>query len=103
MADPELSPPIACSLDADELDPRLDEWRALLAQAEITNLEPAGARLRFERDADVTTIASLLDAEQRCCRFLTFTLTVTDHSVVVDIAAPPEARDAVSGLLAAAR
>jgi MerR family copper efflux transcriptional regulator len=103
LADPELSPPIACSLDADELDARLDEWRALLPQAEITNLEPAGARLRFDRDADVATIASLLDAEQRCCRFLTFTLTVTDHSVVVDVAAPPEAREAVSDLLAAAR
>jgi MerR family transcriptional regulator, copper efflux regulator len=90
--------PIACSLDADETDARLDEWRRVLA--EVTDREPVdgGVRVRFGPAADAGTIAALAAAEHECCRFLTFTLHVDDQ-LALDVLSPPDGRPIVDALI----
>lgn len=87
--------PIACSLDDDALRARRDgllaavRGRALDARA----LED-GVLLGFEpQDGLLAELASLIDAERRCCPFLRFTLTVEPAGgrVSLRVAAPAQA------------
>jgi hypothetical protein len=95
-------PVIACTLAAHELGGRLAEWEATVADA--TRREPidAGARLTFERDVDVAEIAALVAAEQACCQFFTFTLTVTSDTVALDVTGPAEAQPVIDALIGVA-
>jgi DNA-binding transcriptional MerR regulator len=97
----DAQPPIACSLDSEGLTRQVGEWQQLLGMAERGETTPDGARFHFSRDIDVAAIAALVDAEQRCCRFFTFALNVTDVSVVLDITAPAEAQTILHELFGA--
>ena len=84
--------PIACTLSADRVDGRVGEWRALVALAEQRERTTEGVRLTLPRSANLQFVVGLLEAEQRCCRFFTFTLTITNVCVVVEISVPADAR-----------
>jgi DNA-binding transcriptional MerR regulator len=83
--------PIACTLPSEAMGERTREWRRLLDAATTIEHAPRRVRVRFDRDVELGPIVTLTDAEQRCCRFFTFTLTIGDDSVTLDIEAPPEA------------
>lgn len=70
--------PIACTLDPGALETRRQDLIPGLARRAAERLELAdGYRFRFEpADGVVAQIASVIDAERRCCRFLTFRVTV---------------------------
>ncbi|WP_110473013.1 MerR family transcriptional regulator [Williamsia limnetica] len=93
-ADP---PAIACSLDREELGERTMQWQQILTHARSrTDLEDTetgvGVQLTFDNDAVmVSQLAYLIAAEQQCCSFYAFTLTVADGTVVVQVRAPRDA------------
>jgi DNA-binding transcriptional MerR regulator len=93
--------PVACTLSADQLSDRLVEWQSTIAGAtdrvEVTD----GTRLRFDRGVDVGALAALIAAEQDCCRFFTFTLTVGIDEVTLDVTAPADARPMIDTLVGA--
>jgi DNA-binding transcriptional MerR regulator len=92
IADPAVDvPPIACTLGPDEAEGRVAEWNAVVARATDRTATAGGMRLRFPRTVDVAELARLAAAEQGCCRFFTFSITVADDAVVLDIAAPADA------------
>lgn len=70
---------------------RLDEWHALLKEVSREPI-PGGVRLRFPPPAPLAEIARLAGAEQACCAFLTFTITVDVQGVTVDVTAPADGR-----------
>jgi hypothetical protein len=84
--------PIACSLAAEAMPGRLEEWQATLDQALERRTTTTGVVMRFPRDVDtVTALASLSAREVDCCAFFTFALTIADDGAHLAIDAPAEA------------
>jgi DNA-binding transcriptional MerR regulator len=108
-------PPVTCTLDAAGMGDRLAEWAALLdpevaagpdgaaspAGVVARSAVDGGVRLVFGPGADVAAIARLAAAEQGCCRFFRFTLTIDDSGVALEARAPAGAGDLVTALFGA--
>ena len=95
------APAIACTLSAHEVGDRLAEWEAVVADAVGRQAIEGGTRLRFGRDVDIAGIAALVAAEQDCCRFFTFTLTIASDRVELDVVGPADAQLEVDALIGA--
>lgn len=95
--------PIACTLSAGDVAERLADWQALLDGAENHDPIDGGVRIRLPRDVDIASVATLIDAEQQCCRFFSFALAVTDVAVSLDITAPADAQAVLDELIGALR
>jgi DNA-binding transcriptional MerR regulator len=80
--------PIACTLGAREMHVRVADWQEALRQA--TEREPiaGGVRIRFPRHTPIERLATLIEAEQACCRFFSFSLTVATDHVALDVTGP---------------
>jgi MerR family transcriptional regulator, copper efflux regulator len=94
--------PVMCTLDASVVPGRLARWRAIADRARSrTELAPGVHRLELgELDGrDLGELVALVAAEQRCCSFLAFTITVDARGVGVEVKAPAEAADIVGKLL----
>lgn len=89
---------VACSLGADDLATRLDEWHAVLAGVTARQALDDGLRLRFAPGSDVTEIARLAAAEQGCCRFFDFAVVIDGHGIALDVHAPADARPVLTAL-----
>ena len=70
--------PIACSLTPEAVRARkADLLPGLFQRADSTEALPNGVRLRFTASAEtLQAIASTIEAERQCCRFLRFDLTI---------------------------
>src|SRR5881275_3152676 len=66
--------PIACTLDPAQLASRRDTLLpGVIARAESTEFVPNGARWRFRPSSELMlALATMIDAERRCCPFLRF-------------------------------
>ena len=91
--------PIACTLAPNKVDGRIGQWRALVDRATGVQSVDSGARLSFNRSVELAPIAELLAAEQDCCRFFTFRLTITATNVLVDITGPASAEPLIAVLI----
>lgn len=91
--------PVACSLDPAGYRDRAADWRRLLAGAERTHLSGGGmlVRLPAERAAG---LAALAVAEQECCPFFTFRITLAGTYVELEAHAPGSAESLVAALFA---
>ncbi|HEX4905904.1 MAG TPA: MerR family transcriptional regulator, partial [Acidimicrobiales bacterium] len=69
---------IACTLGADEMDQRIDDWRSLLDGVDRVPI-PGGLRLSFPAPAPLPALVRLVEAEQGCCSFFSFAITVDDR------------------------
>ncbi len=95
-------PAIACTLEAIAMPDRLAEWQALLDRARARMTTASGA-LRVELDdrADVADLARLVAAEQQCCAFFSFAITVDGRGIALEVSAPDGAADVVTSLFGA--
>ena len=85
--------PIACSLNADDLAQRREEWRALpLLGARVQLRFPLSARADLDR---------LVEAEARCCPFLTLRVTERVDALVLTVDAPEGAEAVLGGMVEA--
>ena len=95
--------PIACQLSPDGLQARRDGLLAdLLQRAERHHVTGEGLRVWFSPDHDIlATLAQVVDAERRCCRFLRFVITVEPDGglVSLELSGPPGTREFIAGLL----
>jgi MerR family transcriptional regulator, copper efflux regulator len=90
--------PIACTLGAGEMSSRLDEWNALLEHVAVRRGLTDGLRLEFRPGTDVTDIARLVAAEQTCCGFFEFALTINARGIALEVHAPPDGQPVLTGL-----
>jgi MerR family copper efflux transcriptional regulator len=81
------APPIACTLAGGDMQNRVEDWQTLLHGIAREPI-PDGLRLRFPAPAPLPEIARLAEAEQACCAFFTFTITVEVGGVTFDVTAP---------------
>jgi hypothetical protein len=91
--------PIACSLSADDMGDRMEQWRAAVAQATTREATPEGYRLRFASDpAFAGRLAELAAREVECCAFFTFAVTVATDGLALEVLAPADARPMLDDL-----
>jgi DNA-binding transcriptional MerR regulator len=91
--------PIACSLDADSMSERLEEWGRLASNITARDDTADGVRLRFGPGVSAAEVAELAAREQQCCSFLRFSVGIAGGEVSLDISAPVGARDVIDALL----
>lgn len=94
--------PIACSLGAGELRGQLAEWASLLGAASDRQPIPGGLRVTFADGAPLQELARLVAAEQRCCPFFAFAITVDRRGTALEVTAPEDAQDLVTAAFGAA-
>ncbi|MPY92632.1 MAG: MerR family transcriptional regulator [Acidimicrobiia bacterium] len=91
--------PIACALQPDAMPERVAGWQALLGQASARTTAADGAiRVEFGAGADLGQLAGLVAAEQHCCAFFSFAITVDARGVGLEVRAPDSATDLVTSL-----
>jgi hypothetical protein len=95
--------PIACTLTPEALAARrAGLLPGLAGRADGREETPDGMRLRFAASSDTLhAIATAIDAERLCCRFLTFELTVEQDGgpVWLTLTGPQGTREFLAGLL----
>lgn len=91
--------PLVCTLSSDRVGGRVAEWQAALAKA--TSREPidGGVRARFPAGSDIAALASLAAAEQDCCGFFTFGLTIDGDGVTLAITGPSDSQPVINALV----
>jgi hypothetical protein len=94
-------PEIACSLDPDSVGDRIDEWRETLESAKSRQSIPDGVRIVFDREVNVASLASLAAAEQTCCSFFRFDITI-DGEVSMAITGPADAQPVIASVFGTA-
>jgi MerR family transcriptional regulator, copper efflux regulator len=98
----DATPAIACTLDAAAMGSQLAQWQALLSTATARARRDDGVRVEFAADAPVAEIARLAAAEQGCCSFFSFALTVDQRGVGLEVSAPDDARPVIDALFGVA-
>lgn len=96
-------PPIACTLDVGAMPGRLADWRSVLSHATSRRRVADGPlRIEFDKAVDVGELARLVTAEQQCCAFFSFSITVDGRGVALEVGAPAGTDEIVTGLFGAA-
>lgn len=95
-------PPIACTLEPDQVGDRVADWQGVLRQSIGRDGMPGGVRVRFRRDVDVVSIAALAAAEQGCCQFFTFAIVVGVDGVALDVTGSPDAQPVIESFFGSA-
>jgi MerR family transcriptional regulator, copper efflux regulator len=92
-------PPIACTLQPGALPERMADWQAVLASArERCRTADGRLRIEFAGDVDVAELARLATAEQECCTFFSFALTVDGRGIALEVGAPDTATEIASAV-----
>ena len=91
-------PPIACTLQPGEMPERMADWQSVLGSALRTLEPPTASRIEFARDVDLAELARLIEAEQQCCTFFSFALTVDGRGIALEVGAPDTATEIVSAV-----
>lgn len=96
-----VEPPIACTLDAAAMPGRVQEWNQILGFVTARSAVDGGVRLQLDPATPLGEVARLAGAEQGCCSFLSFAVTVDGRGTGLEIRAPADALSLVHGLFGA--
>jgi MerR family transcriptional regulator, copper efflux regulator len=102
MSNEPTDPAIACTLAPAGLPGRLADWQALLDRAR-TRTRAADGCLRVELDDEtpLDELTRLVAAEQQCCEFFAFSITIDRRGIALEVRAPDGATDIVTSLFGA--
>lgn len=96
-------PAIACTLPTGEITDRMDDWQAVLAQVVERTKTPDGSlRLSLGPDVPLDELVRLAAAEQGCCAFFAFAITIDDRGIALEVRAPHDAADLVTAVFGTA-
>ena len=95
--------PISCELQSGKLRERREGLLAELGRRVRSREDRGdGVRLQFAPGGDtLALIASVVEAERQCCRFLRFGIQVEpdDGPIVLELTGPPGTREFLDGVL----
>ncbi len=94
----EGEPAIACTLSAGSMKGRLADWNSLLAHVERRERIDGGVRSVFAESVPITDLMRLVAAEQDCCQFFRFAITVDTRGVALEVRAPEDALSIVDSM-----
>jgi DNA-binding transcriptional MerR regulator len=90
---------IACTLDGAAIPARVADWQALLGSArERRGMDGGGWRVELGPHADLGELSRLVRAEQACCAFFAFAITVDARGIGLEVRAPPGGEQAAAAL-----
>ncbi|MEP7111844.1 MAG: MerR family transcriptional regulator [Ilumatobacteraceae bacterium] len=90
--------PIACTLAAGSMKGRIADWQDLLSHVERREHVDGGIRCVFAASVPMPQLISLVAAEQDCCQFFGFAITVDTRGVALEVRAPAEALPIVTSM-----
>ena len=93
--------PIACTLSAESTKGRIADWRALLAHVERREAVDGGVRCVLASSVPASQLIELVTAEQDCCQFFEFAITVDSRGLGLEVRAPGEALPIVTSMFGA--
>lgn len=97
-------PAIACTLPAGQMPDRAEAWQDLVGH--VSHREPVddgpGVRLVLDPEVPLDELTRLAVAEQGCCTFFAFAITVDDRGIALEVRAPDDAADVVTAVFGAA-
>lgn len=96
-----IAVPIACTLGSESMRSRLDEWQRLLEHVEHREPIDGGLRLTFGPATPLGELMRLTAAEQDCCEFFTFAITIDSRGVALEVRAPHDALPVLHSLFGA--
>lgn len=82
---------IACTLSVGSMKGRLDEWNGLLAHVARRERIDSGVRCVFATSVPTEDLIRLVAAEQDCCQFFRFAITVDARGVALEVRSPADA------------
>ena len=78
---------------------RMAEWQALLAHVQNRSTGVDGAvRVELDDEVSIEDVARLVAAEQHCCAFFAFAITVDGRGIGLEVRAPEGAAPIVESL-----
>lgn len=89
----------ACSLDPMDVGRRLEEWRELLSRGEVATSK-SSLVARFGVGIRLLEVAELVEAERRCCGFLSFSLATDGSETVLRVTAPAGREEVLEAMAA---
>jgi len=94
----EVAAPVACTLGSQSMRGRLDEWQRLLEH--VVRREPieGGLRATFAPATPLDELMRLAAAEQDCCQFFTFAITIDTRGIALEVSAPDNALPVLQSL-----
>ena len=95
-------PAIACTLSARSMKGRIADWNSLLAHVERRERIDGGVRSVFSPSVPITELMRLVAAEQDCCQFFRFAITVDTRGVALEVRAPDDALSIVESMFGVA-
>ncbi len=84
--------PIACTLGTQAMRDRLDDWQALLGHVTRRDSIDGGVRATFGPATPLDELMRLAAAEQDCCQFFDFAITIDRRGIGLEVRAPDDAR-----------
>jgi MerR family transcriptional regulator, copper efflux regulator len=94
--------PIACTLRPDALRGQVEDWQALMRHADRRVAMDDGVRVELGAGTPVQELMRLVAAEQECCQFLRFAITVDTRGVGLEVRGPADARMIIESLFGVA-
>ena len=92
-------PPIACTLELAAMPGRMADWQTVLDHARSRSTAPDGTlRVELDDTVDLGELARLVAAEQHCCAFFSFAITVDHRGIAVQVGVPAGAEEIVASL-----
>ena len=91
-------PAIACTLSAGSMKGRIADWQSLLAHVERREPIDGGVRSVFSPSVPITDLMRLVAAEQDCCQFFGFAITVDTRGLALEVRAPDDALEIVESM-----
>jgi DNA-binding transcriptional MerR regulator len=89
---------LGCTLEAGALGRRLDDWAAVLDHARRRLPIDGGVRVELADTVPLDELARLVAAEQSCCTFFRFAITVDEGGVALEASGPEAAAEVIAAL-----
>ena len=99
---PDDAVPITCTLTSQSMRGRLEEWQHLLSHVIDRNPIDDGLRATFGPATPLDELMRLVAAEQACCQFFDFAITVDTRGIAVEVRSPPDALPLLQSLFGVA-
>jgi MerR family transcriptional regulator, copper efflux regulator len=94
--------PVACTLGAESLKGRVEEWQSLLAHVERRESIDGGVRATFGPSTPLDELMRLAAAEHDCCQFFAFAITIDSRGLALEVRAAADAQPVVTAVFGAA-
>ena len=94
-------PAVVCTLSDGSMKDRMTDWQALLAHVERREPIDGGVRSVFAPSVPIGDLMRLVTAEQDCCQFFRFAITVDTRGVALEGRAPADALSIVESMFGA--